>query len=75
MAVTEITSKRGEVAVDRGTAGPPAPEARAPADKTPDERVTDPALLPALSEHASYFDEENAGSFLALAGRREPCAV
>src|SRR5262249_5972524 len=46
MAVTEITSKRGEVAVDRGIAGPLVPEARAPADKTPGERVTDPALLP-----------------------------
>src|SRR5499427_3047438 len=33
MAVTEITSKRGEVAVDRGTAGPLVPEARAPAKR------------------------------------------
>src|SRR5215510_13616954 len=46
MAVTEITSKRSEVAVDRGTAGPLVPEARAPADKTPDDRVTEPSLLP-----------------------------
>jgi len=46
MAVTEITSKRGEAAVDRGTAGPFVPEARAPADKTPDDRVTEPSLLP-----------------------------
>src|SRR5262245_66426981 len=43
MAVTEITSKRGEAADDRGTAGPLMPEARAPADKTPDDRVTDPS--------------------------------
>src|SRR5262249_29359355 len=46
MAVTEITSKRGEVPVDRGTAGPLVPEARAPVDKTPDDRVTKPSLLP-----------------------------
>ncbi|MBV9970075.1 MAG: HlyD family secretion protein [Xanthobacteraceae bacterium] len=46
MSVTEITSKRGEVAVDRGTAGPLVPEARAPADKTPDDRVAEPAPLP-----------------------------
>jgi multidrug resistance efflux pump len=46
MSVTEITSKRGEAAVDRGTAGPLVPEARAPADKTPDDRVTEPAPLP-----------------------------
>src|SRR5262249_23130651 len=46
MTVTEITSKRGEVAVDRGTAGRLVQEARAPADKTPDDRVTDPSLLP-----------------------------
>src|SRR5262252_4775617 len=43
MAVTEITSKRGEAADDRGTAGPLVPEARAPADKTPDDRVTEPS--------------------------------
>src|SRR5215470_11075564 len=46
MAVTEITSKRGEAAVDRGTAGPLVPEARAPADKTADDRVAEPAPLP-----------------------------
>jgi multidrug resistance efflux pump len=46
MAVTEITSKRGEAAVDRGTSGPFVPEARAPADKTPDDRVSEPSLLP-----------------------------
>src|SRR5262252_1773156 len=46
MAVTEITSKRGEAADDRGTAGPLVPEARAPADKTRDDRVTEPSLLP-----------------------------
>src|SRR5262249_6732382 len=46
MAVMEVTSRRGEVAVDRGTAGPLAPEARTPADKTPDDRVTEPSLLP-----------------------------
>src|SRR5215831_9351632 len=43
MAVTQITSKRGEAAVDRGTAGPFVPEARAPADKAPDDRVADPS--------------------------------
>src|SRR5215813_5652613 len=43
MAVTQITSKRGEAAVDRGTAGPLVPEARAPADKAPDDRVADPS--------------------------------
>src|SRR5262245_19721249 len=46
MAVTEITSKRGEAAVDRGTAGPLVTEARAPADKTRDDRVTEPSRLP-----------------------------
>src|SRR5262249_50959947 len=46
MSVTEITSKRGEVAVDRGSAGPLVPEARAPADKTPDDRVTQPPAPP-----------------------------
>jgi multidrug resistance efflux pump len=46
MAVTEITSKRGDLAVDRGTAAPLVPDARAAADKTPDYRVTDPSLLP-----------------------------
>src|SRR5262252_5100539 len=46
MAVTEITSKRGEAAVDRGTAGPLVPEARAPADKAPDDRVSEPSPLP-----------------------------
>jgi len=45
MAVTEITSKRGEAAVDRGSAGPLVPEARAPVDKTPDDRVAEPARL------------------------------
>jgi hypothetical protein len=42
----EVTSRRGEVAVDRGTAAPLAPEARAPADKTPGDRVTEPSPLP-----------------------------
>src|SRR5262244_3458977 len=46
MAVTEITSKRGEAADDRGTAGPLVPEARAPADKTADDRVAEPAPPP-----------------------------
>src|SRR5215470_6150827 len=46
MAVTEITSKRGEVPVDRGTAGPLVPEARAPVNKAPADRVTEPPLLP-----------------------------
>src|SRR5215470_10517630 len=46
MAVTEITSKRGEAADDRDTAGPLVPEARVPADKTPDDRVTEPSLQP-----------------------------
>src|SRR5262245_16746454 len=46
MTVTEITSKRGEAAVDRGAAGPLVPEARAPADKTLDDRATEPAPPP-----------------------------
>src|SRR6516165_6914452 len=46
MTVMQATSKRGELAVDRGTAGPLVPEARAPADKTADGRVSNPSLLP-----------------------------
>jgi multidrug resistance efflux pump len=42
----EITSKRGEVADDRGTAASLLPKARPPADKAPDDRVTDPSALP-----------------------------
>jgi hypothetical protein len=42
----EITSQRGKAAGDRGTAASLVPEARAPADKTPDDRVTEPSRLP-----------------------------
>src|SRR6516225_9241980 len=46
MTVMEITSQRGKAAADRGAAPPLARDARAPADKTPDDRVTEPAQLP-----------------------------
>ena len=46
MTVMEITSQRGKAAGDGGSAGPLAPEARAPADKTPDDRVAEPSRLP-----------------------------
>ena len=46
MTVMEITSQRGKAAADRGAAPPLAREARAPADKTPDDRVTEPSQLP-----------------------------
>ena len=45
MPVMEITSKRSEAADDRGTAASLVPEARAPTDKTPGDRVTDPSLM------------------------------
>ena len=46
MTVMEITSQRGKAAADRGAAPPLARDARAPADKTPDDRVTEPSQLP-----------------------------
>src|SRR5215831_20913573 len=45
MTVMEITSQRGKAA-DRGAAPPLARDARAPADKTPDDRSTEPSQLP-----------------------------